>query len=268
MADLELANQREKQASMRLQRLNAELEERIRLRTSELETKVAELDAFTSVVSHDLHAPMRQISSYSQILTEMLDGRLAADEVQILQRIARISDSATEMIDALLDLLRLGKSRPVLHEIDLSEMTAHILNELSAAEPKRHHQFDITPGIRVKADRRLMHIALTNLLGNAWNYCAHRQKTLISLTSMPGNDGTIFCIRDNGAGFDMKYSDKLFMPFQRLHRHDEFAGLGVGLVKANCIVRLHRGRIWAESEPDKGASFYFTIGNDLGAAES
>jgi len=259
MADLELASQQEKQASMRLQRLNDELEERVRLRTFELETKVAELNAFTSAVSHDLHAPMRQISGYSRILTERLDNKLEADEAQILQRIALISASATEMVEALLELLRLGKAEVSLNEVDLSDMAADILDELSAAEPERDHQFEVAPGIRVRADRQLMRTMLTNLLGNSWKYCANRQETRISLTSMPGDDGTIFCIRDNGAGFDMQYSEKLFMPFQRLHLQNEFDGLGVGLVKVNRIVRLHGGRIWAESEPDKGASFYFTI---------
>jgi signal transduction histidine kinase len=268
MGDLELAHQQEKQASMRLQRLNDELEERIRLRTNELEAKVAELDAFTFVVSHDLHAPMRQISSYSRILIERLDSKLEADEVQILQRIAMISASATEMVEALLELLRLGKADVSLNEVDLSDMTTDILNELSAAEPERRHLFDVAPGIRVRADRQLMRTMLTNLLENAWKYCAHRQETRISLTTMPGDDGTIFCIRDNGAGFDMQYGDKLFMPFQRLHHHNEFDGLGVGLVKVNRIVRLHGGRIWAESEPDKGASFYFTIPTTKWSGES
>jgi len=267
MADLELANQQEKLASMRLQLLNDELEERVRLRTGELEAKVAELNAFTSVVSHDLHTPMRQMYSYSHILTGRLDGRLDADDMQILQRIVRISAAATEMLDELLELLRMGKAEVTLLEVNLSDMAADILNELSAAEPDRHHRFDVAPGLRVKADRQLMRIMLTNLLGNAWKYSANRQETLISLTAMQGDDGgTIFCIRDNGAGLDMQYSDKLFLPFQRLHHQDEFAGIGVGLAKADIIIRRHGGRIWAESEPDKGASFYFTIGRIKGSA--
>ena len=259
MADLELANQQEKLASKRLQQLNDELEERVRLRTSELEAKIAELDAFTSVVSHDLHAPLRQIWNYSQILTERLDGRLEADDMQLLRRIVQISVTATEMVDALLELLRLEKAEVALTEVDLSAMTTDILNELAAAEPDRSHLFDVAPGLRVKADRQLMLIALTNLLENAWKYSANRQKTLISLTATPDDDGTIFCIHDNGAGFDLQYADRLFMPYQRLHHQDEFVGLGVGLVKANIIIRRHGGRIWAESEPDKGASFHFTI---------
>jgi light-regulated signal transduction histidine kinase (bacteriophytochrome) len=111
-----------------------------------------------------------------------------------------------------------------------------------------------------------MRIVLTNLLGNAWKFCANRQKTVISFTAMPGDDGQIFCIRDNGAGFDMQYADKLFIPFQRLHLQEEFAGNGIGLATVNNIIRLHGGRIWAESEQDKGACFYFTLGTDKGTA--
>jgi len=261
MTDLELAHQQEKLASIRLQQLNDELEERVRLRTGELETKVSELDAFTAVVSHDLRAPLRQMCSYSRMLIENLDGRLEAANEQLLQRIARISATAMEMIDALLELLNLGKTEVMLNEVDLSEMATDILNDLSAASPERSHLFGVAPGLHVKADRYLLRILLTDILGNAWKFSAKRQETRITLTSVSGDDGTIFCVRDNGAGFDMQYADKLFMPFQRLHRQEEFVGNGMGLARAKSIVRHHGGRIWAESKPDKGASFYFTLDN-------
>jgi len=262
MIDLEQAHQQEKLASMRLQRLNDELEERVQQRTRELEDKVAELNDFTSAVSHDLRAPMRQLRSYSQILLENLEGRLDDENTRILQKIDQKSAAAIEMVDTLLELSRLGNTEVVRQEVDLSGLALAIVNELSAAEPGRRHQFTVAAGLRVQADQQLVRIVLANLLDNAWKYCANRQETRISLTETVRDNAVAFCISDNGAGFDMQHADRLFVPFQRLHSHAEFAGIGIGLATVSSIVRRHGGRIWAESEPDKGASFYFTLGDD------
>lgn len=250
------------EAEKKLQQHNDELEKRVSLRTAELVAKVAELDAFTLAVSHDLRAPIRQLCSYSEILQESLDARLNDEDAHILAKIQRKSTEAMEMVNALLELSRLGKTEVVRQEVDLSVMAAAILRDLAVAEPERDHLFDIGADLRVRADRQLMQVVLTNLLGNAWKFCASQPETCITLTARPGDDGTIFCIADNGAGFDKKYADKLFIPFQRLHRQDEFPGIGIGLATVNSIVRRHGGRIWAESEPDMGAKFYFTLGND------
>jgi light-regulated signal transduction histidine kinase (bacteriophytochrome) len=255
MLDLEGVNRE-------LMQLNEELEERVRLRTRELEDKVTELNAFTSAVSHDLRTPMRQLRSYSQILMENLEDRLDEENAQILLKIDQKSTAAMEMVDTLLELSRLGKAEVVREEIDLARMAEDIIKELSAAEPDRHYRFDASAGLMAEADRQLMQIVMTNLLGNAWKYTANRQEARISLTAAPADGATVYCVGDNGAGFDMQNVHKLFIPFQRLHGQEEFSGVGIGLTTVNSIIRSHGGRIWAESEPDKGARFCFTLGNN------
>jgi signal transduction histidine kinase/FixJ family two-component response regulator len=248
-----------------LRRLNDELETRVRLRTKELEEKVAELDAFTAAVSHDLRAPMRHLCSYSQMLMENLGDRLVGQDAEMLLKIAHKSAAATEMVDALLELSRLGKREVLREEVNLSGMTTDILHELAAAEPERQHRFAIAPELKVDADFQLIGVVLCNLLGNAWKYSGNCTQTVISFSARVGdNGGTVFCIKDNGAGFDMQYAGKLFTPFQRLHRQEEFAGTGIGLATVCRIVRLHGGRIWAESAPGDGARFYFTLGEQKG----
>lgn len=253
MADLEKAN-------LSLQHLNDELDERVRQRTRELEDKVSELNAFTSAVSHDLRTPMRQLRSYCQVLMENLDGRLGKEDGHILEKIVQKSTAAMEMVDTLLDLARLGKAEVIRQEVDLSRLAAEVLKEFSTLEPERRYRFDVADGLTVKADRQLVRIVLTNLLGNAWKFTANRQEARIGLSAEPSADGTVFCISDNGVGFDMQNAHKLFVPFQRLHAQEEFVGDGIGLATVNSIVRSHGGRIWAESEPDCGARFCFTLG--------
>lgn len=253
MADLEKAN-------LSLQHLNDELEERVRQRTRELEDKVSELNAFTSTVSHDLRTPMRQLRSYCQVLMENLGGRLGEEDGQILAKIVQKSTAAMEMVDTLLDLARLGKAEVIRQDVDLSKLAAEILKEFSTSEPERCYHFDVADSLTVKADRQLVRIVLTNLLGNAWKFTANRQEARIGLSATPSADGMVFCISDNGAGFDMQNAHKLFVPFQRLHAQEDFAGDGIGLATVNSIVRSHGGRIWAESEPDEGARFCFTLG--------
>jgi signal transduction histidine kinase/FixJ family two-component response regulator len=243
-----------------LQRLNGELEGLVRHRTQELENKVAELDAFTAAVSHDLRAPLRQLSSFCQILSDILSCRLGEQEAELLAKISCKSKVMSEMVDALLELSRLGRYSIEREEVNVTALATDILQELYGAEPDRKCCFTVEHGLVAFADRQLLVIMLTNLVGNAWKYSVNQPETRISLTATAGDDGPIFCIQDNGAGFDMQYADKLFLPFQRLHRQDEFAGIGIGLATVARIVRLHGGHIWAESEPGIGARFFFTVG--------
>ena len=252
MADLEKANQS-------LQHLNYELEERVRQRTRELEDKVSELNAFTSTVSHDLRTPMRQLRSYCQVLMENLGGRLGEEDGQILAKIVQKSTAAMEMVDTLLDLARLGKAEVIRQDVDLSRLAAEILKEFSTLEPERCYHFDVADSLTVKADRQLVHIVLTNLLGNAWKFTANRQEARIGLSATLSADGMVFCISDNGAGFDMQNAHKLFVPFQRLHSSAEFPGTGLGLAIVQRLVGRHGGTVSAESAPGAGATFHLVL---------
>lgn len=247
-------------AEMTLRNLNQELEARVKLRTAELEASNRELEAFSYSVSHDLRAPLRAIEGFATILADELADRLDEEARGHIQRIRKASQRMAQTIDDLLKLAQLA--RQPLHEetFDLSDLAVQILDELHASDPDRKLALDITPGLIVTADRNLMQVVLENLLGNAWKFSAGRDETRISLSAETSRDGRVFCIADNGAGFDMVFANKLFRPFHRLHASSEFPGTGIGLANVHRIIMRHGGRIWATAKPNEGASFYFTLG--------
>jgi signal transduction histidine kinase len=223
-----------------------------------------ERESFVYTVSHDLRAPIRVIEGFTRIIKE--DHGPALDRIgnDHLDRVLGAAARMTSMIDALLTLSRLS-TRPLACEpVDLSAMAAQVIDELRRQAPERQAEASIEPGLIVNGDAALLRSMLDNLLGNAWKYCARRDVTRIDFGLHHDGVDTrasqrVFCVRDNGAGFDMRFADRLFGPFQRLHSASEFAGNGVGLASVRRIVRRHGGEIWAEAQVDQGANFYFTL---------
>ena len=235
-----------------------ELDQRIRARTAELEAANLELAAFNSAVSHDLRNPLNAILGYSELLL-MRDGEHLAPEVkQGLSTIARSSGKMRHLIDDLLRLSSVAYGELKLEPVDLSRLAAGIVEELRGAEPERSVTFQVESGLVVTGDPGLLHIALTNLLSNAWKYSSHERESRIEVGSTTVDQSTVLFIRDNGIGFEMAQADRLFRSFARLSSGKEFQGTGIGLVTVRRIIERHGGRIWAESQPGKGATFFWT----------
>ncbi len=223
-----------------------------------------ERESFVYTVSHDLRAPIRVIEGFTRIIKE--DHGPALDRIgnDHLDRVLGAAARMTSMIDALLTLSRLSTRQLACEPVDLSAMAAQVMDELQRQAPERQAEAIISPGLVVEGDAALLRSVLDNLLGNAWKYSARRDVTRIEFGLLPDAGDShagqrVFCVRDNGAGFDMRFADRLFGPFQRLHSASEFAGTGVGLASVRRIVRRHGGEVWAEARVDQGASFYFTL---------
>ena len=231
-----------------------------RERANELERANKELETFSYSVSHDLRGPLRSIDGFSKLLLDEYGEKLDEQASRYLQRVRAGTRQMSMLIDALLDLSRV--SRRVLQKelLSLTEMARDVVAELQNRDPARTVAIEIADGLSARGDARLITIVLMNLLGNAWKYTAKRPKGHIAFGQENKENETIFCVRDNGAGFDMAAAAKLFAPFQRLHRESEFEGAGIGLATVQRIVSRHGGRIWAEAIVDRGAAFYFTLG--------
>jgi signal transduction histidine kinase len=230
----------------------------------ELEGTNRELEAFSYSVSHDLRAPLRSIDGFSQILQEDYDDVLDNEGLDYLGRVRAASGHMATLIDDLLDLSRVGR-RPLRREpVDLTSMVTEIIDDLKAAEPDRNVEFVAGRGIEAWGDVSLLKVALENLLGNAWKFTAREPEARIEFGADwdpgPGFRAPVYYVRDNGAGFDQAYADKLFGAFQRLHGQDEFEGTGIGLATVARIIHRHGGRVWAEGDVGDGATFYFTLG--------
>lgn len=242
-----------------LQALNAELERRVVERTAELQAANAELDSFAYAVSHDLRAPLRAMSGFAQALVEDHGGQLDAEARSYLDEIVHGSARMGELIDGLLALSRSLRGALRADDVDLSALALQCLQELQRAEPQRRVTLRIVPGLHASGDRRMLDAVLHNLLGNAWKYSTGTPEACISFGSEQVDGQTWFVVQDNGAGFDMAHAGRLFKAFARLHRQDEFPGLGIGLATVQRIIQRHGGRIVAEAVPGRGATFRFTL---------
>lgn len=249
-----------KVAELTLRNVNQELEARVRLRTAELEASNRELEAFSYSVSHDLRAPLRAIDGFTRILEEDLGERLDTALAEHLDRIRRATQRMAHLIDALIELARLTRQPLHKEQVDLSELALQIVDELRSEEPDRDVEIEITRDIVVNADRVLARVLLENLLRNAWKFSSERTPARIQFAVDLKNDRRVFCIQDNGAGFDMAFASNLFRPFSRLHSNAEFSGTGIGLATVQRIIQRHGGTIWAEAEAGQGARFCFTFG--------
>jgi len=253
-----------KQAQEEVLRLNAVLEERVQQRTAQLQAANQELESFSYSVSHDLRTPLSAIDGFSGMLVRDLgDGGMpSARGKHYLSRIRAGVAQMGELIDALLSLAQVSKTSLRWDQVNLSTLAATVLDGYSERDPGRSVQRQIEPELWARGDARLLQQVLDNLLGNAWKFSAQQAQARISFGRVPGDEGeAVYVVRDNGAGFDMAYSEKLFGAFQRLHTVTEFEGTGIGLATVHRIVARHGGRIWAESAPGQGAAFYFTLGD-------
>ena len=239
--------------------LNATLEKRVEERTAQLEASNKELEAFSYSVSHDLRAPLRSIDGFSQALLEDYGDTIDADGKKYLERIRTNSRQMAGLIDDMLALSRLTRADMKRAPVDLTVLAQNVADELQQRDPNRQATITIAPGLNAEGDERLLRIALENLMGNAWKFTSKISDARIEVGQEMQGDKPVFLVRDNGAGFDMAYSDKLFGAFQRLHGVGEFEGTGIGLATVQRVIRRHGGRIWAEGAVDKGAAFYFTL---------
>lgn len=248
-----LQNERE------LNRHRAHLEELVKGRTAELAAAIKELEAFSYSVSHDLRAPLRSIDGFSQVLLEDYSDILDADGIDSLGRIRAASQRMGFLIDGLLSLSRISRTELKRERVNLSAIVHDITRVLKEAEHDREVEFVISEELFAEGDERLLYAALQNMMGNAWKFTQQKLDARIEFGAIQADGKLAYFVRDNGAGFDMAYSNKLFKIFQRLHDAAEFSGTGIGLATVQRIVHRHGGRLWAEGEVGNGATFYFTL---------
>lgn len=246
-------------AEQQILRFNEELEERVRERTAELNAANQELEAFSASVSHDLRSPLHVIDGFSSLLEESFAGVLGIKGMKYVDRIHKSVLEMTEIIEHLLKLSRLGQTELTLELTNLDDLLKPILLECQSQASGRIIEWIVNPLPLLKCDRGLVRQVFANLLSNAVKYTSRRDLATIEVGQVTIRGEQAIFLRDNGAGFDMRYADKLFGAFQRFHRQDEFVGTGIGLATVRRIVQRHGGRIWAESEIAKGATFYFTL---------
>jgi hypothetical protein len=246
-------------AMRRLRMENAALERRVRERTAELESANKELEAFSYSVSHDLRAPLRHIDGFAQLLSESTESPLAQEDKRYLGLIIKAANNMGHLIDDLLDFSRMGRMEMQRTEVNLQDLLEKLLEELQPEMKSRNIIWKKDPLPVAKADPAMLRQVFSNLLFNAIKYTRPRDPAEIEIGSRREGDEIVFFVRDNGVGFDMRYVDKLFGVFQRLHSKSEFEGTGIGLANVRRIIARHGGRTWAEGKVDAGATFYFSL---------
>ena len=224
-----------------------------------LEESNRELEAFSYSISHDLRAPLRHIDGFSEVLQAEYASELPPAGQDYLERIRKACHHTQRLTDDLLTYSRLIRSPLHLEQINLSDMSREIIGEMCQSEPARQVETVISEGVTASGDATLLRAVMENLLGNAWKYTGKKERAVIAFGAEERDNRQVYFVRDNGAGFDMAYSSRLFGVFQRLHKAEEFDGTGVGLATCQRIIHRHGGEIWAEAEPGKGATFYFTL---------
>jgi len=248
----------QKLEALDLVRLTADLQLKLNEGSARLQATNQELESLCYSVSHDLRAPLRSIRGFSEVLLERYVSKLDARGQEFLRRACQSSRQLDDQIDNLLKLSRVGRSELVRRSVNLSELATSICVALQHSDSSRAVAFQITPNLQVGGDEHLLQILLDNLLGNAWKFTSKRSRARIEFGFLPAPKSAFF-VRDNGAGFDPAYAGKLFSPFQRLHSSSEFSGTGIGLATVQRIISRHGGRVWAEGEVDRGATFYFSL---------
>ena len=248
-----------RRAEHELKVLNSSLEQRVQERTSQLEVANQELEAFSYSVSHDLRAPLRIIDGFSMVLQENCAEKLDAEDRGHIADIRAAAQRMGHIIDDLLALANVTRTEMTYGDVDLTAMAKEVAEHLRKSAPERLVKFVIEANLKGHGDARLIRIVLENLLGNAFKFTGKRLQARIEFGRTDIGGDAVYFVRDNGSGFDMKFSAKLFGAFERLHTHAEYPGTGIGLATVHRIIQRHGSRVWAEAEPGKGATFYFTL---------
>ena len=242
-----------------LRLLNAGLEQRIAEKTEALEQARRELDSFSHSISHDLRAPLRTIKGFSRIVLEESTESHSAETTENLGRIVAAAERMDLLINGLLSLSQISRKELRRRVTNLSELAGETARRLAQAQPERRVEMLIAPEIMADTDRDMAQVVLETLVGNAWKFTSRTDAVKIEFGQFERKGESVFFVRDNGAGFDMRYAGKLFGPFQRMHGSREFEGIGIGLSIAQRIVLRHGGRIWAEAAAEEGATFFFSL---------
>jgi PAS domain S-box-containing protein len=242
-----------------LRRHRDHLEELVAQRTADLQTSNKELESYSYSIAHDLRAPLRAITSFSQILQEDAKDKLTADDLAHLNRVIVAGKKMAHLIDDILELARITRKEIRFSQVNLSHLCNEILARLQQSHPDRNVQCQVQENLLVSGDARLLECALQNLLENAWKFSRDKASAVIEVGAKEKDGVMQYYVKDNGIGFDMQYNEKLFQPFHRLHSADDYEGTGVGLATVRRIIQRHGGRVWAESQKQQGATFYFTL---------